>query len=108
MFAICVFRRFGLAVPITFFVVGLILEILVDRKRGGGYYTNHLWTIGLNVLVTGILTGILACVVNPPPTSSGYSSLRDLDLEDMNQMFKTVSSTFLWMTRKRTCSVTFH
>jgi len=79
MFAICVFRRFGLAVPISFVVIGCLLEVTLDKKHGGGYYSSHLWALGLNLLLTGIITAIISCIVNPPSTTSGgYSSLLDL------------------------------
>lgn len=100
MFTICVFRRYGIAVPILFFLIGLLLQIIVDRKNG--YYTNHLWTLGLNLLVTGILTGILSCLVDPPPSSStssgndySYLSLRELDLEDVKRDVKGSLEHFL-------------
>jgi len=71
MFAICVFRRFGLAVPISFVVIGCLLEVTLDKKHGGGYYSSHLWALGLNLLLTGIITAIISCIVNPPSTTSG-------------------------------------
>lgn len=80
MFAVCVFRRFGLAVPISLLAIGCLLEVTLDRKHGGGYYSSHLWAFGLNCLLTGIITAIISCIVDPPSTTSsgGYSSLLDL------------------------------
>ena len=81
MFFICVFRRFGIAVPMLLFFIGLVLDILVDRNRGEGYYFNHVWTVGLGLLLTGIFAGIINCLVDPPPDGYVYSSLQEIDLE---------------------------
>lgn len=75
MFAICVFRRFGLAVPITLFLLAWLLQSFLNHKHGDGYYYKHYWAIGLSFFLAGILTGIISCIVSPP---SGYSSLLDV------------------------------
>jgi hypothetical protein len=86
MFAVCVFRRFGLAVPVTLFLVGFLLQVTLDHKHGDGYYSKHSWTIGLSLFLTGIITGIISCTVDPPSTtSSGYSSLLEMSSDSKIQ-----------------------
>jgi len=55
----------------------------LDRKNGNGFYTDHLWAIGLNFLLSGIITGIICCIVDPPNSaesmSGNYTSLLNLD-----------------------------
>lgn len=78
MFAIFVFRRCGLAVPVVFFVVSLLLEVCLDKTFGteAGYYvTTHLWAMGLNLFLTGVLTGVPACVVADTNGNDPYRSL---------------------------------
>ena len=78
--ALFVFRRYGLAVPISIFVIGLLLQTILDKQHGGGYYASHLWAIGLNLLLSGIVTGIISCIVECPPSTGGgsYSSLLNI------------------------------
>lgn len=91
MISFCVFRRYGLAVPVLFFAMGLLLAFIVDKKHGEGYARNHLWTIGLNLLITGILTGIVSCFVNPPATSSGqYLPILQEGKPDLQRMRREV------------------
>ncbi len=86
MFAVCVFRRFGLAVPVTLLLVGFLLQVTLDHKHGDGYYSKHSWTIGLSLFLTGIITGIISCIVDPPSTaSSGYSSLLELSSDKIQE-----------------------
>ena len=82
MFAVCVYRRYGLLVPVVLFVVALLMELAVDHSQGKGYYGSHYWTIGLSVFLTGILLGVAAYQVDDTNTykQDGYSLL-DGDLE---------------------------
>ncbi|CAB9529326.1 expressed unknown protein [Seminavis robusta] len=82
MFAICVYRRFGLAVPIVLFVVALLMELTIDHSWGKGYYESHFWSIGLSVLISGIIVAAVAYHVDDDNkfNQEGYSLL-DGDLE---------------------------
>lgn len=97
MLSFCVFRRYGLAVPVLFFAIGFILDRSLNAKYGPGYYSSHMWPMGANLLVTGILTGILACLVDPPPSNDyAYSALRDMDVEDINKNIKDSLEHFVY------------
>eukprot|EP01083_Nonionella_stella_P131811 400709_1 len=79
MLSFCVFRRFGLAVIINVLVIGCILELALDKEKGSGYYSDHLWAIGLNMFLSGIVTAIICFVTDrPAPTGGAHSPLLDI------------------------------
>jgi hypothetical protein len=87
MLSLCVFRRYGLAVPVLFFIIGFILERWLNAHSYDDDSSSHLGSLGLTLFLTGSMTGILACIVDPPPTSNdyAYSAIRDGDLEDIRK-----------------------
>lgn len=93
MFAVCVFRRFGLSVPVTLFLVGLLLESTLDKKYGSGYFTSHLWAIGLNLLLSGIITGVISCIVDPPDAGGSSAGYSPLDISDIGDKIEEVGSS---------------
>lgn len=71
------------------------MELVVDKNRGSGYFSSHMWPFGLVLVLTGVVAGIISCIVDPPPTSSsnnamGYSLL-DLE-EPMGDKMEVVGS----------------
>uniref|UniRef100_A0A7S4K2M8 Uncharacterized protein n=1 Tax=Odontella aurita TaxID=265563 RepID=A0A7S4K2M8_9STRA len=63
MFTFFVFRRYGVLVPVLLLLVGYLVETLADKQFGAGYYSNHLWAIGLDLLITGTIVGVVAYIV---------------------------------------------
>ena len=74
MFFLFLFRRFGILVPVIFFVTSFLLETLLDHKYGAGFYFSHVWAIGLDFLLVGILLSVAVCWVSPLPTRHSYYS----------------------------------
>ena len=79
MFTFFVFRRFGLAIPLTLMLVGILVQYLYDRNHGSGYYSTHFTPIGITLLFAGLLTAIISCVsasttsCNTPSSTSSSS-----------------------------------
>ena len=95
MFAIFVSRRYGLAVPIVFFVVGLLLEVCLDVTFGAADYMANLWALGLDLFLTGVITGLISCSVASSGRSSAYTSLLDADLEKARNHVQESLEVFL-------------
>lgn len=74
MFTFFVFRRFGLAVPVTLMLVGILVQHVYDQSHGPGYYSSHFTPVGLTLFLTGVLTGIISCVVVSSSTSTTTAS----------------------------------
>ena len=98
MLSFCVFRRYGIVVPILFFLIGFILDRSSSAKYGEShYYFTSYSLIGINLLVTGVLTALVACVVDPPPSNDYvYSAIRDLDVEDISRNVKDSLEHFVY------------
>lgn len=74
MISFCVFRRYGLSVPLTVLAVGYLMEWLVDRSHESGYYSSHFWPLGVSLLVSGIIVGLVSCVLSSPTNTNGVGS----------------------------------
>ena len=97
MISICVFRRYGIAVPILLIAIGFLLEKWMNAKHGDGYYTSTTWPIGINLLASGILTGLLSCIVDPASSNDYvYSAIRDGDIEDIKQNLGDTFDKFVY------------
>ena len=85
MFTICVFRRYGILAPVVIFLLGCLVELLVEKKHPGeDYCATHLWTFGLTFTLSGLFLTIFVWIMAPPDQSNmssqgNYASL-DLDL----------------------------
>ena len=98
MFAIFVSRRYGLAVPIVFLLVGLLLEVCLDVTMGAADYMAHPWALGLALFLTGVITGFISCSVARDGRSHGaaYTSLLvDADLEKARRHMQDSLEVFL-------------
>mmetsp|Transcript_15287 Transcript_15287/g.37772 ORF Transcript_15287/g.37772 Transcript_15287/m.37772 type:complete len:146 (-) Transcript_15287:143-580(-) len=74
MFTFFVFRRFGLAIPLTLMFVGFLVQYLYDNNHGPGYYSSHFTPVGLTLFVSGLLTAIISCVSTSKTRSNTSSS----------------------------------
>lgn len=85
MFTICVFRRYGILAPVMIFLLGCLLELLVEKKHPGeDYYATHMWTIGLTFTLSGLFLTVFVWIMAPPQqshsSSQGDYAALDLDL----------------------------
>jgi hypothetical protein len=91
MISIFVFRRYGLAVPVTWFLVGWLLQTIIDQKYGSDYYTSHFWTVGLSFFLSGVLLTVMAYLVDDENTykQDGYSlaDVKDIEVGNCVQNF---------------------
>ena len=78
MIGFCVFRRYGILAPVMVLLVGCLLEFTVDRNLGQGYYASHLWTVGLDLIVSGLLVGLFVWFVAPSSSSSSGQAYQGL------------------------------
>ena len=83
MITFCVFRRYGIAVPVVLFLVGLLIQTILDHKYGSGYYTSHFWSTGLSLFLSGLILTTMAYLLDDENTygQSGYSLVKG-DVED--------------------------
>jgi hypothetical protein len=78
MFTFFVFRRFGLAVPLSLLLVGFVLQHIFDSKHGNGFYSSHFVPMGLTLFLSGVILGIISfAIIDSSSGGSGgnYSSL---------------------------------
>jgi hypothetical protein len=68
MITFCVFRRYGIAVPVVVFVVGLLLQTILDHKYGSGYYSSHFWSTGLSLFLSGVILTTMAYLLDDEKT----------------------------------------
>lgn len=80
MFTIFVFRRYGLAVPVAFFLVGLLLQVGLNKTGAA----DGLWVVGVDLFLTGVICAAISCAVtdNAPSTTAAYKSLLEGDMEE--------------------------
>jgi hypothetical protein len=75
MFTFFVFQRFGLAIPITLMIVGVICQRWYDSTQGPGYYSSHLAPMGLTLFVTGLINAVISLLVTVDSSHFAGSSV---------------------------------
>mmetsp|Transcript_27411 Transcript_27411/g.57200 ORF Transcript_27411/g.57200 Transcript_27411/m.57200 type:complete len:155 (-) Transcript_27411:210-674(-) len=80
-----IFRRYGILVPIIVVLVGLAIELSLDKWLGKGYYSNHWWAGGMNLISSGLIMSIFTWIMGPPSSSTNNGAVyAALDLENNN------------------------
>ena len=82
MFALLLFQRYGIAVPILVFVSTLLMETVLDAHYGPGYYSRHAWVTGVALVFSGGALAALVWAIAPPSDMepARYGLLRDVEL----------------------------
>mmetsp|Transcript_7701 Transcript_7701/g.13960 ORF Transcript_7701/g.13960 Transcript_7701/m.13960 type:complete len:154 (+) Transcript_7701:68-529(+) len=80
----CIFRRYGILAPVIVLLVGYAIELSLDKWLGEGYFSNHWWAIGANLILSGLIMSIFTWIMGPPSSSANGPAYTAVDLENNN------------------------